>query len=440
MKHAAIHRFLMAALAAAALVAAPAVARADFSLYEQNGFKLDGALELGAGIFGAEASNFGADPAAENTGWYEGFVKPGLKGVYDTGQAGLFYGELSYVGSRTFADGDLAGFTSNDSKGWETEQAYVGWRSGDLLDALGEDALDISIGEQDFSIGDGFLIMDGQFDFADGAYWLAPHSSFEQAVVANINTAPVRGDLFYLESDADQGNTNLYGANVEYLDETLGTVGASWMTISDSDFATRDGMDVYSLRGQGTPFANLGLEQLFLSGEFVYEGGGDTIDVDATGWYGEAGYTFAQCAWAPTLSYRYAAFSGDEAGSSDDEGFDPLFYGFSRGWGTYFMGEIVGEYYLFNSNEKVHMVHLNAQPMEALSAGAIYYDFSLDQKTAQGHDHFAQEVNVYADYAVNDNLFISSVFAWATPEAAARDTLGGDRETKLFEVAAYVNF
>ncbi len=440
MPYRAARYFLFLGFAAIALLYSPESARAEFSLYEKNGLTAGLSLDLGAGIFSADTTDFGGNPDAENTGWSEGYVKPIFKASYDTGQAGLFYGELSYVGSRTFGDGDVFGFTDGDSKGWESERAYVGWRSGTVLSALGEDALDISIGEQDFSIGDGFLIMDGQFDFDDGAYWLAPHSSFDQAAVVNIDTAPVRSDLFYLKADDDQGDTELYGANVEYVSEKLGTLGASWMTITDSDFATREGMDVYSVRGQGTPFANLGLSDLFLSAEFVHEGGGDEVDIDAQGWYAEAGYTFSHCPWSPTLSYRYAFFSGDETDTDDYEAFDPLFYGFSRGWGTYYMGEIVGEYYLFNSNEQVHMVHLNTLPTEKLSAGALYYDFSLDEAPAGVDDHFAREVNLYADYAASDNLYLTAVFAYATPEEAAEERFNGDQDMKLFEIGAFLTF
>jgi hypothetical protein len=228
-------RSLMIFFTALAVFLTPALAMADINLYERSGASLDFGLNLGAGVFSADSTGFGGNPNEENTGWSEYYVMPVLKGAYDTGHAGIFYGEMAYVGARTLGDGDVANFTDGDSKGWESERAYVGWRSGSLFQSLGEDAIDISVGEQDFSIGDGFLIMDGQFDFEDGAYWLAPHSSFDQAAVVNINTQPVRGDLFYLKSDADQGDTELYGVNIEHVNETLGTVGASYFRITDSD-------------------------------------------------------------------------------------------------------------------------------------------------------------------------------------------------------------
>lgn len=419
------------------LLLAPATTWAGFTLADEGGFNANLNLDIGAGIFATDNSNFGsAQSDADNHGWYEGYFKPILNLTYDTGVAGSFYGGLSYVGSATRGDGDPVQFTTDDSHGWEWEQAYIGWRSGNLWPSLGENAVDISVGEQNFAIGDGFLIMDGEFDYQEGAYWIAPHSSFENTVITRINTQPLRGDVFYLESDDDQGSTELYGLNLEYQ-HPHGTVGAYMFTISDSDYAKRDGMDVYSLRAQGTPLAGMGLKELFLAGEFAYETGGDRVDVDAQGWYAEAGYTLDQLPWQPTLSYRYAFFSGNDPNSSDYEAFDPLFYGFGRGWGTHYMGEIVGEYYLFNSNQKVHMLHLHVTPGDKLSAGVLGYDFTLDEETAGGNDHYAQEVNVYADYSVNERLSLSAVLAWATPEDAAEEDFAEDDDMQLLEVAAF---
>ena len=115
----------------------------------------------------------------------------------------------------TRGDGDVAEFTSSSSEGGESELMYLGWESDMLFSALGEDALEISVGEQEFAVGDGFLIMDGAFDSKEGAYWLAPHRSFDQTAILKLNTQPLRADIFYLEADDDYENTELYGLNVE---------------------------------------------------------------------------------------------------------------------------------------------------------------------------------------------------------------------------------
>jgi len=429
----------------------PSPARSAISLYDQNGVKADLTLEAGAGLFFNNDVNFGAGRFSDgktSVQWQEGYFKPILDASYTTPRAGTFYGGLSYVATSTIGDGDGGDFSNDRPEAIESELGYIGWKSGQVFSSLGEDVVDISFGEQEFAIGDGFLIMDGAFDGADGAYWLAPHRSFDKTAILRLNTKPVRADLFYLKADGDYDDTELYGINFEYIHE-LGTAGVSLMDVTDSDgggfYENRKGMKVFSVRAQGTPLANINQEELFLAFEYAQQSQGNRLDVDAKGWYGEAGYTFSQCAWTPTLSYRYAFFSGDRNPNDDQyEAFDPMFYGFSRGWGTHFMGEITGEYFLFNSNEKVNMVHLNLLPTDKLSIGALYYEFRLDQGNIFGTEvsgkKFADEVNLYADYSINDHLYVSGVFAWATPRTAAKEYTGGNDDSILFEVYAVMTF
>lgn len=427
----------------------PATASA-FSLVSKNGFDLNLTLDMAAGVFSTDEPSYGAGGVngEENVGWHEAYFKPVFDASYAVGEFGNLYGGFSYVSSATRGDGDPAGFTNGTSDGWESEQAYLGFAM-ERFASLGIDSLDLSAGEQDFAIGDGFLIMDGEFDSTYGAYWLNPHLSFKETVIARIDSGAVHADVFFLAADEDSGDTELYGANVEYASEKLGVIGASYMTVSDvdldSDYALRDGMDIYSIRAQGTPFAEQGLENLFLAFEYAHEGGGDVEDVDADAWYIEAGYTLAQLPWSPTLTYKYAFFSGDEDPTDgSNEAFDPLFYSMGRGYGAHIFGEIAGEYELFNSNQKFHMLGLNLMPNDALSMGVLFFDFSLDEQNIWGDpvssDSYSQEINVYADYSVTDNLFLTAVFGWATPDQAAEDYFGGDEESTLAQVAAYLTF
>lgn len=432
-------RFLILCLFAVSIVVTSTNAMA-YSLYAKNGFTADISLEMAAGVFSIQNAHWDAE---EDKGYFDGFIKPVLNVGYDTETVGSFYGGLSYVASASFGDDGAWGMWEGNTEEIKSEQAYVGWKSGQLF-SLAEDLIDISFGEQEFHIGDGFLVYDAEFDGQYGAYWTAPHKAFDNSAIVRLNTQPVRADFFYLKSDNDYNDTELYGINVEHINDTLGTIGATWMSVTDANqdgfgyYENRDGMDVYSIRGQGTPFAGMGLADLFLSFEYVKELEGDTVEKDATGWYAEAGYTLSALPWTPTLTYKYAFFSGDEADTTDDEAFDPLFYGFSRGWGSHFMGEIVGEYWLFNSNQKTHMVKLNLQPTDSLSIGAIYYEFILDEEAGFGDD-FADEVNIYADYAVNDHLWLTAVFGYA--KAGDAWEAGGELEdTKLLEIAAFLYF
>ena len=73
-------------------------------------------------------------------------------------------------------------------------------------------------------------------------------------------------------------------------------------------------------------------------------GGSDVVKNDADAWTVEGGWTFADLPWSPTLNYRHARFSADKAGTARNEAFDPLFFGLSRGLGTWFQGEVAANY------------------------------------------------------------------------------------------------
>jgi hypothetical protein len=411
-------------------------------------------LEAAIGGFLTRGTNFGAgridvrteEPTGE-ADWGEGYIKPVVSAEFPTPATGTLYGGLSGIASATVGDGDAAGFTHSGDGGAAVETAFLGWRSGRLFaEPWGEDVLDLSYGRQEFQVGDGFLILDGNLDqFEKGTYWLAPRLAFQQAGLVRINTEPVRADLFYLDSDRHQDHTKLAGINLEY--KTSGTLGLMYFHVLDSGtpttFGARDGMDVLSVRVNELTFP--ALPNLSLWGEYVSEqGGGRDGDVDARAWYLEGQYSFAEWAWSPTLSYRYASFSGDPDPDDDRrQDFDPFFYGWSRGWGTWFQGEVTGEYLLFNSNQLNHMLHLSLQPAESLSVGAIAYRFNLDTNnyysTPVSDRHFDDEINLYLEWTLTEQLSITAAYGIAFPGTAAKERFGDER-FQVVELAAYLSF
>jgi hypothetical protein len=220
--------------------------------------------------------------------------------------------------------------------------------------------------------------------------------------------------------------------------------------VLDSDFSLYDeraGMNVVSVRAGDIDLGPV-LPGLRFHGEFARElGDGPDGAIDAHAWYAELAYTFEDLPWTPTISYRYAEFSGDKDPDDDtSEAFDPLFYegDEERDWGTWIQGEVTGNYFLFNSNQKNHMVHVTVSPSDSLSAGVIYYNFSLYEKHYYGvplHDlDFMQEVDLHMDWAINDNLYLSAAYGFAVPGPAARELFGNDDPMHTTEVAAYVYF
>ncbi|MOA11477.1 hypothetical protein D3C78_1314210 [compost metagenome] len=150
-------------------------------------------------------------------------------------------------------------------------------------------------------------------------------------------------------------------------------------------------------------------------------------------WYVEGSWTFADVPWSPTATYRYSRFS---------EAFDPLFYGFNRGYGTWFQGEVAANYAgPFNSNTQVHHVGLKATPLENLTVGALYFDFdTLDRDFTP--DFSGRELDLYLEWMVNDHLMISPLLGFYQPERSAENggvQLGGD-DTNLYSQLTVATF
>jgi predicted porin len=438
----------------AATVAALMSAHASaYTLHSENGTELNLDIEAVFGVFTSEESyGLGAKTEGGGSDWQEGYIKYGFSGSHAYPSGVSVYGGLNLVSSGTWGDGDAGGFTTGNESETDLEDAYVGWRSGSLISALGDDGLEFSFGRQNFSIGDGFLINGdalnlgdalngGGYDFdRGGAYWLAARKAFDRTAIARIGGAEgLRADLFWVESDNPaQAMTELAGINAEYV-MPEGTFGLAYIEGLDVNekyadpnvmaLTHRDGQQTLSLRYQG----NAGVENLFLSGEFVTQDQGDNTRKDGDAWYVEAGWTFADMPWSPSVNYRYATF---------DEGFDPLFFGFNRGYGTWFQGEVAANYAgPFNSDTDVHHIGIKASPTEMLSIGALFFDFS---DTAGGSGALdGQELDLYAEWVVTPNLVISPLIGFYTPDNSSANggsQIGTDDTNVYGQVIAIVPF
>ncbi|QXI41253.1 alginate export family protein [Pseudomonas wayambapalatensis] len=419
----------------ALLLAAPLTQAHE--LYNQDGTVLNANLEALFGIFhGDESFNQAGNRKPGSSNWREGYVKYGLSASQTLADSGSLYGAFSLLSSATWGDGDVAGLTLGDERRTAIEDAYLGWRSGTLFPLLGEDGIDISGGRQVVTLGDGFLIQGdpvnlGKVDLGanfnrGGAYYLAARKAFDRTAVLRLGGSQGwRGDLMWLKSDNHyQADSAMAVANLEHVGDA-GTLGLSWIHGLDVDrryaqimgLEHRDGMDTVSLRGRG----NLGVQDLEVAGEYVTQ---DQRGTRENAWYLEGSWTFSQLPWTPTATYRYSRFSKD---------FDPLFYGLSRGYGTWFQGEVAANYAgPFNTNTQVQHVGLKAKPRDNLTLGALYFDFdTLD--TDQGNVG-GRELDLYVEWMVNDHLLISPVLGFYKPERSA-DSGGmqlGSRDTGTY--------
>lgn len=438
---------LFLALGLSGLTAAPAMA---IDVYQNGPLSVTLGLEGGAGVFFVDNPNFGLGrvdlKSGENTGDtenVEAYVEPALSFTYTPGGSLGLYGSVSVVGTTTLGDGDAGGFTEGDNVDFALEQAHAGFTLN-LTQGENPWVVDISGGRRNLEIGNGWLFYDGNLDaFSDNAFWVAPRTAFRNAGVIDLSNGIFGLKGFRVEGDTDNDNPEVIGGDLRFTGD-YGELGILYAQITGSrdKIFTRDGMEMVSIRALDVPVPVV--EGLTLSGEYTEQFGGDGAnDFDAHAYYGEVSYGFASLPWAPSLTYRYAMFSGQSAGSTDVEAFDPLFYGFD-GWGTWFQGEIVGEYLLFNSNQRNHMVHLAATPSDTVGVGAIYYHFDLDKNNYFGtpvtSKDFADEVNFYVDWTVNDNIYIGAVAAAAFPDSGAKQAFGDNDNIYAFETFVVLNF
>jgi hypothetical protein len=124
-----------------------------------------------------------------------------------------------------------------------------------------------------------------------------------------------------------------------------------------------------------------------------------------------------------------------------NEDFDPLFPAF-HDWGSWWQGEIAGEYFLANSNLITHMLRLHTTPRDTIGTGLIYFDYSLDQPASYHEgvesDKLGREINWYMDWSVNEMFTFSFVLARNNPGLAVEQAFG---RTKSFKYAmAFVKF
>ena len=355
--------------------------------------------------------------------WFEGAVKPALTATWTAASSSQLYAKVSGVGERTY--GAAPSLVGEDASSYNVEDLHIGWRSGQSL-GLGENALELTVGRAPYTIGHMFLLGDGAAEGGQrGGYWTNARKAFQFAAIGRFKPGRHTLEAFYLDKDdlpeADSGS-RLWGANYEFAlddDNTFGATYMKWRARPEVN-AGRDGLDVLHLRAYTAPLP--ALEGLSFEAEYALEANGEALDSDA--WSLRAAYELG-LPWSPRLSYRYALFRGDDPSTPANEAFDPLLPGLDD-WGTWWQGEIAGEYFVSNSNLISHQARLHLEPKPSVGTGVIFYKFLLDEPAAAGvtSDDVAFEVDGYLDWEINDRFTLSLVAAFADPGAAVRQSSG----------------
>ena len=398
-------------------------------------------LEAGLGAFGFSNSLYTdvrPDPSGDlSDNWFESFLKPGLSAAYPLGE-GELYGAVSAAGERTFAAPPPV--VGDEASSFHVEDLYLGWRSGSAL-GVGKDALDLTFGRTQYRIGQGMLLWDGGGEGGSrGGFWSNARKAWALAGVARFRPGRHAFEAFYLDrNEVPEGETGtrLWGGNYELTLGEANVLGASYLDFQADSLPLRDGMSVFNLRAYVAPFGFA--PDLSFGAEWAREENDDLLG--STAWMAQAAWELSGMGWTPKLSYRYAFFEGDDPATATDEAFDALLPGFSD-WGSWWQGEIAGEYFVANSNLISHQLRLHVAPSDALGAGLIGYKFELDQpgSFAPGvtATDLATELDFYADWKVNSNFTLSFVAAYADPQEAAAQ--GFDRTSNFTYGMIYVAY
>ena len=211
---------------------------------------------------------------------------------------------------------------------------------------------------------------------ATGATPARPGSS-PRSAASSRSTTPSRPSTWTATRSRRARRERASGvANYEFALSETTTLGATYLKFyADKDEKPdRDGLNVYNARAFTAPFKSL--PGLAFELEYAHEQNGDLLKSDA--WTAQAGYEMGKVAWKPRLSYRYAFFEGDDPATPTNEAFDSLLPGFYD-WGTWWQGEIAGEYFVSNSNLISHQVRLHLTPSESVSGGLMAFLFKLDK-------------------------------------------------------------
>jgi len=353
--------------------------------------------------------------------WFEGYIKPALSLTIPAGKS-EFYGKVSGVGERTYGTPPI--LVGESASSFKQEDLYAGWRSGTSV-GRSENLLDFTVGRAPYTIGHGFLVWDGAGEGGTrGGFWSNARKAWGFAAIGRVKPKNHTIEGFYLERDdvpESKTGSRLTGVNYEYAAGENSVFGATYIKAwaNRAVVRDRDGMNVFNAHAYTAPFPNL--SDLSFELEYAHEKNGDLMH--STAYSATGAYQFSKIAWKPKFSYRYAYFEGDNPNTSENEAFDPLYLGFYD-WGTWWQGEIAGEYFLSNSNNISHQARVHFSPLDSLSWGVMGYWFRLPQPATFGpgatSTDVAFEFDTYMDWKIKKHFTVSFIGAFADPHKAVQ--------------------
>lgn len=386
--------------------------------------------------------------------WVEGMVHTGLYGITPLSERFYIFGGASVLASGSYGQ-EL--FSNRTRSHVAIEDAFAGFITGVTRENGDRLQLDASAGRQRFTLGDGFLIINTAANGRDRAALQAnPRWSADMVALARLRYNNTKVELFRVDPDELpilDSKTVIDGVNIETRLSNGFEAAASFLRVPQSSFKyftpaqtfTREGLQVFDarLRWQPNPAGTPGP---FVAAEAALQRN-ENFDMQAYGFYGEAGWSFASLPWSPTFSYRYAQFSGDDPNTSTFERWDPLLSG---GNGEQWVQGINHFKVVQDSNIIAHRFQLRLRPSAKFELVPQVWLFRADSLTNLGGNpalsflgskDYGYELNLTGKYFASRNVYVQGHVAATFPGAAVKKAFNADPDpwlsTMLFVRVAY---
>ncbi|HIK17558.1 MAG TPA: alginate export family protein [Leptolyngbyaceae cyanobacterium M33_DOE_097] len=425
-----------------------AILKSGFSSFSSNNTWFGNASLFTAG------NPLARDPAGAGTyTWFDGYLEFGVAGITQIDTVPLYvYGGVSNIVSTTLQP-DL--FESDNRIFSGIEDLYGGLVYGYRTDSS-RFGINLSAGRQDYRISNGMLFANGAGNGGDRATILSnPRTAFDNTVIGRMRWNDIRLEGFYLDPDELpllDTRTQYVGANLEYDNNRSLQLGLSYITVPQSDFSYFTQTDVFSREGLNVIYPRIrltnpfGLNGLWLQAEYAYQWN-NNFDMAANAAWGQIGYTIKDLPWTPTLSYRYAYFSGDDPDTTAFERFDPLLSGGNPD--TWIQGANLVKLYQ-NSNLITHQLLLRLRPSQRFDLALQYIYLIAPERNNLGgtqalsfldSSEIGQEITLTARYNFSRNFLLYASGSIAFPGAAIQQVVGDNPGPWYFlQLSFLINF
>lgn len=327
-------------------------------------------IEAGAQSAREDNLYWGLTPATfdPDRHWWEFYIEPDLRYEITVSDDRQLYGNLSFVASGTL---EKDAYDTGNTGRITLEKAFLGLRQK----VSGSTQIDISVGPQEYVIGNGMLVSNGSSNgFDRGALKLGPRKAWEMTAIGRVHINDLTAEVFYLtpnENPDNDSDNKLVGAHVKWESEKNNKLAIVYGNVFESETPSvkaggtdlepptiipggREGLEFIHTYGRWHPLKGK-LSNFWFGGDFAYQFNSD-IDLKAFGGRVEVGYALKEHPWRPNITYNYQYFSGDDPATPDLERFDPLFYNGNPGdWATGSKATLV----FINSNVNAHQLIFN---------------------------------------------------------------------------------